>query len=116
MPHGASRRVHCLLTNLRVNDSHSNDSPQESLMWIGWLLTPESLQLLMVEEGLNPKIVIYPKSLELLSQREVGENHIVDLGRANQSSIKGDQICYDYLLSRRVVPSRPPWGRPSNCI
>ena len=88
MPHGASRGVHGLLTNLWIDDSHSNDSPQESLVWISRLLTPESLQLLMVKEGLNPKIVVYPKSLELLSQREVGEDHIMNLGRTNQSSIK----------------------------
>ena len=42
----------------------------------------------MIEEGLDPKIVVYPKSLELLSQKEVGKDHIKDLGRANQSSIK----------------------------
>ena len=88
MSHGASRRVHCLLTNLWIDDSHSNDSPQESLVWIGRLLTPESLQFFMIEEGLDPKIVVHPKSLELLSQREVGKDHIEDLGRANQSSIK----------------------------
>ena len=35
----------------------------------------------MVEEGLNPEVVIHPKSLELLSQREVGEDHIMNLGR-----------------------------------
>ena len=83
MPHGASRRVHCLLTDLWIDDSHSDDSPQESLVWIGRLLTPESLQLLVVEEGLYPKVVIHPKSFELLSQGEVCENHIVDLDRAN---------------------------------
>ena len=37
----------------------------------------------MVEEGLNPEIVIYSKSLELLGQREVGEDHVMNLGRAN---------------------------------
>ena len=83
MPHGASGCIHCLLTDLGIDDSHSNDSPQESLVWISRLLTSESLQLFMVEEGLNPKIVVYPKSLELLSQREVREDHIVNLGRAN---------------------------------
>ena len=83
MPHGASRRVHCLLTDLWIDDSHSDDSPQESLVWISRLLTSESLQLFVVEEGLDPEIVVYPKSLELLSQREVREDHIVNLDRAN---------------------------------
>ena len=33
----------------------------------------------MVEEGLNPQVVIHPKDLELLGRGEVGENHIMDL-------------------------------------
>ena len=48
-------------------------------MWVGWLLSPKPLQLLMVEEGLHPKIVIHSKSLELLGQREVCEDHMMDL-------------------------------------
>ena len=35
----------------------------------------------MVKEGLNPEIVVHPKSLELLSQREVSKDHIMDPGR-----------------------------------
>ena len=35
----------------------------------------------MVEEGLHPQIVIYTKSLELLGQGEVCEDHIMDLNR-----------------------------------
>ena len=117
MPHGSCRGVHCLLPCLQINHSHSDDSPQESLVWIGGFLAPESLQLFMVEEGLNPEVVIHPKSLELLGQREVSEDHVVNLGRSklvfNQ---KGDQICYDYLLSRRVVPSKSFGNRPSDGV
>ena len=32
---------------------------------------------IVVEKGLNPEVVVHPKSLELLGQREVGKNHIV---------------------------------------
>ena len=35
----------------------------------------------MVEEGLHPEVVVHSKSLELLSQREVSEDHVMDLGR-----------------------------------
>ena len=35
----------------------------------------------MVEEGLNPEVVVHSKSLELLGQREVGKDHIMDLDR-----------------------------------
>ena len=48
-------------------------------MRIGWLLTPEPLQLFMVEKGLDPEVVVHSKSLELLGQREVGKDHIMDL-------------------------------------
>ena len=33
----------------------------------------------MIKEGLHPKIVVYPQGLELLSQGEVSEDHIMDL-------------------------------------
>ena len=33
----------------------------------------------MIEEGLDPKVVVHTKSLELLGQREVCENHVIDL-------------------------------------
>ena len=79
MPHKPGRGIHSLVHGLRINHSHSDDSPQESLVGIGWLLPPESLQLFMVEEGLHPKVVVHSKSLELLSQGKVCENHIMDL-------------------------------------
>ena len=48
-------------------------------MRIGSFLSLEPLQLFVVEEGLNPQVVVHPKSLELLGQREVCEDHIMDL-------------------------------------
>ena len=50
-------------------------------MRIIWFLSSEPLQLFMVEEGLYPQVVVYSKSLELLSQRAVGEDHIMNLGQ-----------------------------------
>ena len=88
MPHGASRGVHSLLTNLWINNSHFDDPPKEPLMRIGRFLSPQSLQFLMVEKGLHPKIVVYPQGLELLGQREVSEDHIMDLGRNKLVFIK----------------------------
>ena len=35
----------------------------------------------MVEEGLNPQVIVHPKSLELLRQGKVGEDHVMNLGR-----------------------------------
>ena len=35
----------------------------------------------MVKESLNPKVVVYPQGLELLGQRKVCEDHIMDLNR-----------------------------------
>ena len=37
------------------------------------------LQLFVVEKGLHPQVVIHPQGLELLGQREVCEDHIMDL-------------------------------------
>ena len=48
-------------------------------MRISQFLPLEPLQLFMVEKGLNPEVVIHSKSLELLGQREVGKDHIMDL-------------------------------------
>ena len=50
-------------------------------MRIGRFLSSEPLQLFMVEKGLNPEVVVHPKSLELLGQREVCKDHIMDLNR-----------------------------------
>ena len=50
-------------------------------MRISWFLSSKPLQLFIVEEGLNPQVVVHSKSLELLGQREVGEDHVMNLGR-----------------------------------
>ena len=50
-------------------------------MRIGRFLSSEPLQLFVVEEGLNPQVIIHPKSFELLRQREVGKDHVMNLGR-----------------------------------
>ena len=63
-------------------------------MRIGWFLSPEPLQLFMVEEGLNPQVVVYSKSLELLGQREIRENHIMDL---NHNKLVFNQLRPDLL-------------------
>ena len=52
---------------------------KEPLMRIGRFLSPQSLQFLMVEKGLHPKIVIHPQGLELLGQGEVSKDHVMDL-------------------------------------
>ena len=49
-------------------------------MRISQFLSSEPLQFFVIEEGLNPQVVVHPKSLELLGQREVGKDHIMDLG------------------------------------
>ena len=51
-------------------------------MRIGRFLSPQSLKLFMVEEGLNPKVVVHSQGLELLGQWEVREDHIMDLSRS----------------------------------
>ena len=81
MPHRSSRGVHTLLSDLRVDYPHPDDSPQESLVRISWLLSPEPLKFFMAEESLHPKIVVHPKSLELLGQGEVSKDHVMNLGR-----------------------------------
>ena len=48
-------------------------------MRIIWFLPPEPFQLFMVEKGLHPQVVVHAKSLELLGQGEVCEDHIMDL-------------------------------------
>ena len=95
MPHGTGGSIHNLLTSLWINDPHPNDPPKEPLMRIGRFLPPQSLQLLVVEEGLHPKVVVYPQGLKLLGQWKVCEDHVMDLSRSNQSSSKEDQICFD---------------------
>ena len=95
MPHGASRSIHNLLPSLRIDNPHSNDPPEKPLMRIGRLLSPQSLEFFMVEKGLHPKVVVHSKSLELLGQREVCKDHVMDLGRDKSVFLKEDQICYD---------------------
>ena len=70
-----------LLSCLWVDHPHPDDSPQELLVRIGWLLSPEPLEFFMAEKGLNPEIVVHSKSLELLGQGKVGEDHVMDLGQ-----------------------------------
>ena len=60
------RSIHRLVRGLRIDYPQSKDSSKEPLMRIVWLLSPEPLQLFMVEEGLHPKIVIHSEGLELL--------------------------------------------------
>ena len=50
-------------------------------MRISRFLSSEPLQLFVVEKGLNPEVGVHSKSLELLGQREVCEDHIMDLNR-----------------------------------
>ena len=94
-----------------------NDPPQEPLMRIVCLLSLKSLQLFMVEEGLHAQIVVHPQGLELLGQRKVCEDHVMDLSHVklvfNQTE---DRFVHCCLLTRRVVPSRPPRTRPGNSV
>ena len=57
-------------------------------MRISQFLPSEPLQLFVVEKGLNPEVVVHSKGLELLGQREVGKDHIMDLGRNKSVFIK----------------------------
>ena len=79
MPHGMSRGVHCLLSCLWVDHPHPDDSPQELLVWIGWLHSPEPLEFFMVKKGLNPEIALHPQGLEFLGKGKVCEDLIMDL-------------------------------------
>src|SRR6202000_1744371 len=88
MPHRASRGIHDLLPYFRINHPHPDNPPEEPLMRVSRFLTPQSLQFLVVKKGLNPKIVVHSKSLELLGQREVREDHIMDLNRNKLVFIK----------------------------
>ena len=88
MPLETSRSVHDLLSCLWINHPHPDDSPQESLVRVGWLYSSESLQLFMVEKGLHPKVVVHPQGLELLGQGEVCEDHIMDPSQSKSVFIK----------------------------
>ena len=88
MPHGASRGVHNLLSGFWIDDPHSNDPPKEPLMRIGRFLSSQSLQFFVIEKGLHPKVVVHPKSLELLGQGEVCEDYIMDLSQDKSVFIK----------------------------
>ena len=51
---------------------------------------------IVVEKGLNPEVVVHPKSLELLGQGEVSKDHVMNLGRNKSVFYQNeDQICYD---------------------
>ena len=47
----------------------------------------------MVEEGLHPQIVVHTKSLKLLGQREVCEDHIMDLNSSGLVFSNWKPIC-----------------------
>ena len=57
-------------------------------MRICQFLSSKPLQLFMVEKGLNPEVVVHPKSLELLGQRKVGKDHVLNLGQNKSVFIK----------------------------
>ena len=65
-------------------------------MRIAWFLSPEPLQLFMVEEGLNPQVLIHPKSLELLGQGKVCEDHVMNL---NQNKLVFNQKETRFVLT-----------------
>ena len=88
VPHRASRGVHDPLSCFWIYHPHPNDSPQESLVRIGWLLSSEPFKFFMVKKGLHPKIVVYPQGLKLLGQGEVCEDHVMDLSRRKSVFIK----------------------------
>ena len=50
-------------------------------MRIVWFLPSKPLQLFVAEKGLHPEVVIHSKSLELLGQGKVCEDHVMDLNR-----------------------------------
>ena len=77
--HGPCRCIHGFVGCLRINHPQSKDPPEEPLMRIVWLFSPEPLQLFVTEEGLHPEVVIHSKSLEFLGQWEVHEDHVVYL-------------------------------------
>src|ERR1700743_2300655 len=104
MAHGASRGVHNLLSCLWINPPHPDDSPQESLVRISRLLSPEPLKFFMVKEGLHPKIVVHPQGLKLLHQGKVCEDHIIDLNCNKSVFIKRRPD----LLQQPVVQTGSP--------
>ena len=57
-------------------------------MRIGRFLPSKPLQLFVVKKGLNPEVVVHSKSLELLGQREVCKDHVMDLSRGKSVFIK----------------------------
>ena len=80
-------------------------------MRISWFLSPQSLQFFVVEKGLHPKVVVHSQGLELLGQRKVCEDHIMDL---NHSKLVFNQLRTD-LLQLPVVqtgsPLQPSWEK-----
>ena len=73
-------------------------------MGIIQFLSPEPLQFFMVEEGLHPEIIVHPQGLEFLGQREVCEDHIMDL---NHNKSVFNQLRPD-LLQLPVVQMGSP--------
>ena len=69
-------------------------------MRIGRFLSPQSLQLFVIEKGLDPKVVVHPQGLKLLGQGEVCEDHVMDLSRYKSVFIKKKtRFVTTYLLS-----------------
>ena len=73
-------------------------------MRIVWFLPPQPLQLFMVEKDLYPKVIVHPQGLELLGQREVCEDYIMDL---NCDKLVFNQL-RTYLLQIPVVQTGSP--------
>ena len=81
MSHGPCGSIHGLVSCLWIYYPHSDDPPKEPWVGIVQLLSPEPLQLFMVEERLYSQIIVYPQGLELLGQRKVCKDHVMDLNR-----------------------------------
>ena len=80
-------------------------------MRVGRFLSPQSLQFFMVEKGLHPEIVVYSKSVELLGQGKVCEDHIMNLSRNKLVFIKRDQICFDIPVVQMGSPLQTFWEK-----
>ena len=70
-------------------------------MRIGRFLSSKPLQLFVVKEGLNPQVVIHSKSLKLLSQREVSEDHVMHLncGKSVFNQLRPDLLQLPVVLT-----------------
>ena len=71
-------------------------------MMIVWFLAPKPFQLFMVKKGLHPETIVHPKSLELLGQGEICEDHIMDI---NSSELVSSQL-ENHLPKNTCCPDR----------